>query len=77
MRKKEGIKILGPKITCLFYADDELILAKDKQNAERSMKIIREIGGKYVLQLNKQKSQYILFNRRKKCEKIRNIEVVE
>ena len=22
MRKTEGMKILGPKITCLFYADD-------------------------------------------------------
>ena len=22
MRKTEGIKILGPKITCLFYADE-------------------------------------------------------
>ena len=26
MRKTEGIKILGPKITCLFYADDGLII---------------------------------------------------
>ena len=25
MRKIEGIKILGPKIACLFYADDGLI----------------------------------------------------
>ena len=23
MRKTEGIKILGPKITCHFYADDD------------------------------------------------------
>ena len=35
MRKTEGIQILGPKITCLFYADDGLILAKEK--AERSI----------------------------------------
>ena len=28
MRKTEGMQILGPKITCLFYADDGLILAK-------------------------------------------------
>ena len=45
MRKIEGIQILGPKITCLFDADDGLILAKDKEKAERSIKIIREIGG--------------------------------
>ena len=43
MRKTEGIQILGPKITCLFYADDGLILAKDKEKAERSIEIIREI----------------------------------
>ena len=55
MRKTEGIKILGPKITRLFYADDRLILAKDKEKAERSIKIIREIGGKYGLQLNERK----------------------
>ena len=56
MRKTEGIQILGPKITCLFYADDGLILAKDKEKAERSIEIIREIGGKYGLQLNERKS---------------------
>ena len=48
MRKTEGIQILRPKITCLFYADDGLILAKDKEKAERSIEIIREIGGKYM-----------------------------
>ena len=41
MRKTEGIQILGPKITCLFYADDGLILEKDKEKAERSIEIIR------------------------------------
>ena len=77
MRKTEGIQILGPKITCLFYADDGLILAKDKEKAERSVEIIREIGGKYGLQLNERKSQCILFNMKEKYEKISNIEVVE
>ena len=38
MRKTEGIKILGPKITCLFYVDDGIILAKEK--AERSIEIV-------------------------------------
>ena len=77
MRKTEGIQILGPKITCLFYADDGLILAKDKEKAERSIEIIREIGLKYGLQLNERKSQCILFNTKEKYEKISNIEVVE
>ena len=75
MRKLEGIQILGPKIACLFYADDGLILAKEK--AERSIKIIREIGGKYGLKLNERKNQCILFNMKEKYEKISNIEVVE
>ena len=69
IRKSEGRQILGPKITCLFYADDGLILAKDKEKAERSIEIIREIGGKYGLQLNERKSQCILFNMKEKCEK--------
>ena len=37
MRKTEEIQILEPKITCLFYADDGLILAKDKEKEERSI----------------------------------------
>ena len=77
MRKTGGIQIFGPKITCLFYADDGLILAKGKEKAERSIKIIRERGRKYGLQLNERKSQCILFNMKEKCEKISNIEVVE
>ena len=77
MRITEGIQILGPKIICLFYADDGLILAKDKEKAERSIEIIREIGGKYGLQLNERTSQCILFNMKEKCEKISNKEVVE
>ena len=35
MRKTEGIQIFGPKITCLFYADDGLILAKDKEKKRK------------------------------------------
>ena len=38
---------MGPRITCLFYADDGLILVKEK--AERIIEIKREIGGKYGL----------------------------
>ena len=68
---------MGPKITYLFYADDGLILAKDKEEAERSIEIIREIGGKYGLQLNERKSQCILFNMKENCEKISDIGVVE
>ena len=74
MRKTEGIKILGRKIICLFYANDGLILAEEK--AERSIELIREIGGKYGIQLNERKSQCILFNTREKWKKI-YIEVVE
>ena len=70
IRKTEGIKILGPKITCLFYADDGLVLAKDKEKAERSIEIIREIGGKYDLQLNEWKSQCILPRKKNAKKKV-------
>ena len=69
MRKTEGIKISGPKITCLFYADDGLILAKDKEKAERSIEIIREIGGKYGLQLNERKVNVSYLTRKKNAKK--------
>ena len=35
MRKTEGIKILGTKITCLFYADDRLIINSKRQRESR------------------------------------------
>ena len=69
MRKREGIKILGPKIMCLFYADDGLILTRDKEKAERSIEIIREIGGKYGFQLNEQKVNVSYLTRRKNGKK--------
>ena len=68
MRKTEGIQILGPKITCLFYADDGLILAKDKERSKRRIEIIKEIGRKYGVQLNERKSQCIFFNMKEKCK---------
>ena len=49
MRKNSKNKNLGFKITFVFYADDGLTLAKDKGKAERFIKIIGEIGGKYDL----------------------------
>ena len=69
MRKTVGIKILGLKITCVFYADDGLTLAKDKDKAERFIKIIGEIGGKYDFQINEQKRQCILYIIRRKNTK--------
>ena len=48
--------------------------------AEKSIKIKREIGGKYGLQLSERKSQCIIFNMKEnleKCEKISIIEEVE
>ena len=38
MRKTEEIQILGPKITCIFNADDGLILAKDKRESRKKYK---------------------------------------
>ena len=70
MRKNGRNTNIGTKnYICLFYADDGLILAKDKEKAERSIEIIREIGGKYGLQHNERKSQCILFNMKEKYEK--------
>ena len=51
-------------------------ISKRQRESERSIEIIRKMGGKYGLQLNEQKIQYILINiRRKKRKNI--IEVVE
>ena len=50
---------------------------KTKRKQKEVYKIIREIGGKYGLQLNERKTQCILFNMKEKYEKISSIEVEE
>ena len=67
MRKTEGVKILGPKITYIFYADDGLILAKEK--AERSIEIIREIGGNMTSNSMNEKVNVSYLTRRKNAKK--------
>ena len=65
-KKKEGIKILELKITCLFFGDNGLILAKNKEKAERNVEITKEIGGKSGLQPNEQKTMYTIQHKEKK-----------
>ena len=71
-KKKEGIKILELKITCLFFGDNGLILAKNKEKAERNVENTKEIGGKSGLQPNEQKNNVSYSTQRKKKQVYRS-----
>ena len=43
-------------ISCLFYADDGLILAKNYQDAKATIQLLIQVAKKCGLQLNKQKT---------------------
>ena len=49
-------------ISCLFYADDGLILAKNYQDAKATIQLLVQVAKKCGLQLNKQKSMIMVCN---------------
>ena len=74
-RNCAGVKIGDLKINSLFYADDGLILAHDKIEAEKNLNIVREVSKKYGLEINYEKSKVIVYNRKEDFENIGGIEV--
>ena len=57
-----GFKNKHFNIACLFYADDGLILAKNYQDAKRTIQLIIQVAGECGLELNKQKSMIMVYN---------------
>ena len=77
LKMTRGVNIGTRKITCLFYADDGLLLANSVEQAEKSIKIVREEGEKYGLVINENKSKCLVFNSGMTIENIENINVME
>jgi len=66
------------KLTSLFFADDALLLASTEGELKRSLRIMIEKSKYYGLELNKQKSNIVIFNEQlEEKEEIDGIKVVK
>ena len=74
--KGEGYSDDAIKIGALFFADDGLVLAKDIETAKRNIEILINICEKYGLQLNKEKSNIMIYNIEHNVQDIEGIKVV-
>ena len=63
------------KICCLFFADDGLILAETIEQAIESIKILVEASRKCGLEINKEKSNILIYNMKEKPEYIEDIKI--
>ena len=59
----------------LFFADDGMILMQTLQEAGKSSQILSEIANDCVLNINKNKSNIIIFNSKNQPECIEDIHV--
>ena len=65
------------KLTTLFFADDSLALAKTEEAAKKNLEIIIEESRKFGLEINKEKSNILIYNGDGKTTHLENIEVVK
>ena len=72
-----GFKNLFFVIHILFFADDGLILSQSIEDAENDIQTVIEISRSCGLEINKQKSNIIIFNMKEKPNEIENIKVTE
>ena len=61
-KKCAGFNLGSMKINSIFYADDSLILAENRNDAEKSIECLRKESEKYGLRINDSKSNIIIFN---------------
>ena len=71
-----GYRDIDFTIPCLFYADDGLIMAHNREDLAKLLKIIETSSAECGLQLNKEKCKIISFNNNDKQE-IEGIRMVE
>ena len=62
LRDGQGYRSGFMRIPVLFYADDGLILARSREEAESMLGRMEEISGRYGLSINKDKSYSMVFN---------------
>ena len=65
------------KIPCLFFADDGMLLTNNELEPKEIMEETIKISTKYGLEINKEKSQIIIYNLKNKPDKIKDIQVTD
>ena len=65
------------QINALYFADDGLLLANSIEDAENNLKLVIEISRKFGLEINKEKSNVLIFNLEQQPDTIENIKVVD
>ena len=70
-------EVEGRNVSSLFFADDSMLFSRTKQNAERNLEIMVQVGRKYGLEINKEKSKVLVYGGRENYEEVGGIEVVK
>jgi hypothetical protein len=73
----EGFRNENFSITSLFFLDDGLVMVTNVEQASKKIRTITRISMKYGLELNKEKSNIIIYNKKNKPEEIKEIKVIE
>ena len=67
----------GRNASSLFFADDSMLFSRTRQDAEKNLEIMMEVGREYGLEINKEKSKVLVFGGRETYAEVGGIEVVK
>ena len=63
-------------VNSLYFADDGLLLAGNIKDATNNLKMVMQISREFGLEINKEKSNIIIFNMEQQPDEIEDIKVV-
>ena len=73
--KLNGINFDICKIVALFFADDGILLAQSLQETEECIDLVTDVAKDFGLNINKKKSNILIFNKKDQPNNIREITV--
>ena len=76
-RRGTGYRDENVNIESLYFADDGLLLANSVEDAKNNLKIIIQVSREFGLEINKEKSNVMIFNMKEQPEQIEGIKVVD
>ena len=77
--EEEGVRyeVEGRIASSLFFADDSMLFSRTKQDAEKNLEVMVEVGREYGLEINKEKSKVLVYGGRDNYAEVGGIEVVK
>ena len=76
-KTKMGYKDENLTLNTIFFADDGLQLSGSLEEAKMNINALKEVSKKYGLELNKEKSNFMIFNVNEEIKEIEGIKVVD